>query len=129
MHLFICVYAGLSLLCGLFSSCGGQGPLCVRLLIAVASLVAEHRLQGTWTSKVATFGLSSCSSRALEHRLSSCAWLLFGKWDPPRPGITSPTLAGKFSTNEPPREALLAFFFGTWGTGTCCLFHPAEQCC
>ena len=47
MHLFICVYAGLSLLCGLFSSCGGQGPLCVRLLIAVASLVAEHRLQGT----------------------------------------------------------------------------------
>ena len=47
MHLFICVYAELSLLCGLFSSCGGQGPLCVRLLIAVASLVAEHRLQGT----------------------------------------------------------------------------------
>ena len=38
-----------------------------RLLIAVASLVEEHRLQ--------VRGLSSCGSRALERRLSSCgAW-------------------------------------------------------
>ena len=44
------------------------------LLIAVASLVAEHRLQGAWASVVVR-GLSSCGSQALEHRLCSCgAW-------------------------------------------------------
>ena len=43
--------AGSSLLHGLFSIvvCG--------LLIAVASLVAEHRLRGTWASVVAAPGL------------------------------------------------------------------------
>ena len=41
------------------------------LLIAVASLVAEHRLQGAWASVVVR-GLSSCGSQALEHRLCSC---------------------------------------------------------
>ena len=35
-----------------------------RLLIAVASLVAEHELSGTWASVLAAHGL-----RALEHRL------------------------------------------------------------
>ena len=43
-----------------------------RLLIAVASLVAEHRLQSARASVVAAFGFSSCSSWAVEHRLSSC---------------------------------------------------------
>ena len=43
-----------------------------RLLIAVASLVAEHGLKGVWPSVIAARGLSSCSSQALEHRLSSC---------------------------------------------------------
>ena len=52
-------------------------------------------------------GLSSCSSQALEHRLSSCgprASLLLGMWDPPWPGIepVSPALAGKFFTTELP---------------------------
>ena len=42
------------------------------LLIAVASLVAEHWLRGVWASVVAACGLSSCGSRALEHRLNSC---------------------------------------------------------
>jgi len=55
---FICLFlfylfgsAGSSLLHGLFSIvvCG--------LLIAVASLVAEHRLRGTWASVVAAPGL------------------------------------------------------------------------
>ena len=49
-----------------FSSCGQRGLLFVAvlgLLIAVASLVAEHRL---WAR-----GLSSCGSWALERRLSS----------------------------------------------------------
>ena len=50
-----------------FSSCGEWGLLfaAVRgLLIAVASLVAEHELSGTWASVLAAHGL-----RALEHRL------------------------------------------------------------
>ena len=44
-------------------------------LIAVASLVVEHRLQGTRASVVVAYGLSSFGSWALEHRLDSCgAW-------------------------------------------------------
>ena len=57
-----------------FSSCRQQGLLFVvvrRLLIVVASLVAEHGL-GAWASVVVACGLSSCGSRALECRLSSC---------------------------------------------------------
>ena len=42
------------------------------LLIVVASLVAECRLQGSWASVVAAWGLSICGSRALGHRLNSC---------------------------------------------------------
>ena len=41
------------------------------LLIAVASLLAEHGLQGTWTSAAAR-GLSSCGFQAPDHRLNSC---------------------------------------------------------
>ena len=51
---------GSSLLCGLFSSCGECGLSLAAvhgLLIAVASLVAEHRLQGTWASVVVILGL------------------------------------------------------------------------
>ena len=49
---------------------------------------------------------SSCGSRALERRLSSCgAWaqLLRGMWDLPGPGIepVSPALAGRFLTTAP----------------------------
>ena len=41
------------------------------LLIAVASLVVED----AWASEVASYGLNSCGSQALEQRLSSCgAW-------------------------------------------------------
>ena len=39
--------------------------------VAVASLVSEHRLQGTRASAAVARGLSSCGSRAVEHRLSS----------------------------------------------------------
>ena len=35
------------------------------LLIAIASLVAEQRLQ--WASVIAAHGLSTCGSKALEH--------------------------------------------------------------
>ena len=97
-----------------FSSCGERGLLFVAvhvLLIAVASLVAEHGLQGTWASVVVVHGLSSCGSRALECRLSSCgAWalLLHGMWDLPGPGLepVSPTLAGRLSTTAPPGKSL-----------------------
>ena len=73
-----------------FCSCSERRLLFVavhRLLIAVASLVAEHRLQ--------TRRLSNCGSRAQPLR---------GMWDLPRPGLepVSPALAGGFSTTAPP---------------------------
>ena len=104
------------------SSCGEWGPLFIvvhRLLIAVDSLVAEHRLQEhgpqqLWHvgSVVVAQGLSSCGSRALEHRLGSCgarAQLLCGVWDPPGPGLepVSPALAGRFPTTVPPGKSQL----------------------
>ena len=49
-------------------------------------------------------GFSSCSSRALEHRLNSCGsrdLLLRGTWHLPGSGIESPALAGGFFTTEP----------------------------
>ena len=46
--------------------------LACKLLIAVASLVVEHRLQGSWASVVTAPGLRTCGSRALKHSLSSC---------------------------------------------------------
>ena len=45
------------------------------LLIAVASLAADHGFYGIRASVVVAQGLSSCSSWALEHRFNSCgAW-------------------------------------------------------
>ena len=47
-----------------------------RLLIAVASLVAEYGLQGTQALVVPAHGLSSFGSPAAEHRVSCCiAWV------------------------------------------------------
>ena len=64
-------------------------------------------------SVVVARGLSSCDSRTLELRLSTCgAWaqLLCGTWDLPRPGLepVSPALAGGFLTTVPPGK--LSFF-------------------
>ena len=75
------------------SSCSEWGPLFVVMhgsLTVVASLVAEHWPRGVQASVVVARGLSSCGSRALECRLSSCgarAQLLHGMWDPPGPGL------------------------------------------
>ena len=73
IYLFVCLFmAALGLHCCVqaFSSCSEWGLFFVAvrgLLIAVASLVVEHRLQAR--------RLSSCASWALERRLSSCdAW-------------------------------------------------------
>ena len=60
------------------------------LLIAVASLVAEHGLQGASASAAAAHGLSNCSSQTLEHRFNSCgagAQSLHCRWNLPGPGI------------------------------------------
>ena len=65
--LFIYGHARSSLTCGLFSSCGEQGLLLVAvcgLLVAVASLVAEHGLESARASVVAVCGLNSCGSWA-----------------------------------------------------------------
>ena len=73
----------------------------LRLLVVVASLVAETGLEGVQASVVAANGLSSCVSWAREHRLSSYGTqgqLLCSIWDLPEPGIepVSPELAGRF---------------------------------
>ena len=67
-------------------------------------------------SVVVARGLSSCVSRALERRLSSCgaqAYLLHGMWDLPGPGLkpVSPALAGGFLTTAPPGKSLLFIKF------------------
>ena len=78
IYLFIFGYAVSLLLRRLFSSCNERGLLLAvvfGLLIAVASLVAEHGLQGARASVAVMLGLSSCGLYALECRLSSCgAW-------------------------------------------------------
>ena len=66
---------------------------------------------GSWRA-----GFSSCGSRALERRLSSCgtrAQLLHGMQDPPGPGIkpVSPALAGGFLTTAPPGKPPESYFF------------------
>ena len=81
------------------------------LFIAVASLCCGTWALDAWASVVVVRGLSSCGSRALEHRLSGCgaqAQLLPGMWDFPRAGLepVSPALAGRFLTTAPPGKSL-----------------------
>ena len=69
-------------------------------------------------------GFSSCGSRALEHRLSSCGaqaqlpLLLRGVWDLPRPVLEPmcPALAGGFLTTAPPGKPTHGVSCG-WGWG------------
>ena len=78
------------------------------LLTAVAPLGVEPGLYGTQASVVAACRLSSCGSRALEHRGSTIGVHgLSCIWDPPGPGIKSmsPVLAGRFFTTEPPEKS------------------------
>ena len=70
VSVFICLFiftcAGSSMLHGLFFSCGEQGLLSsggVRLLIAVASPVVEHRLWGARAAAVTACGLSGGGSQ------------------------------------------------------------------
>ena len=76
------------------------------LLIELASLFADHGLQGVQASVVMARGLSSCDPWTLEHGLSSCdtrAQSLHGMWGLFRSGIEprSPALAGRFFTSDP----------------------------
>ena len=68
------------------------------------------RALGTRASLVVARGLSSCGSKSLELKFSSCGaqdQLLHGMWDLPGPGIepVSPSLAGGFLTTVPPGKS------------------------
>ena len=59
----------------LVAESGGYSVMVLRLLIAVACLCCGARALVTRASVVVACGLSSCDSRDLECRLSSCgAW-------------------------------------------------------
>ena len=97
---FVCAVS--SLLLGLFSSCIRWGPLSSRG--AWASHCGDFSCCRAWALGHVVF--SSCGSRTLKHRLSSCgpqALLLHGMWNLRRSGIEfmSPVLAGRFFTTEP----------------------------
>ena len=90
-------------------SCGAQASHCGGFLCCGAQAL------GARASVFVACGLSSCGSRALQHRLSSCgarAQLLHGMWDLPRPGIKPlpPALAGGFLTTVPPGKSSLQVF-------------------
>ena len=91
---------------GLHCCAGFSLVAALRLLIVVASPVAEHRLQGLRASVAAAHGLSSYGFWALEHRLNSCgpwAHMLHSMQDLPGPGTEpmSPALA-YMPASEPP---------------------------
>ena len=92
----VCLHWAFPAACGLSLAVASRGSSCCsvitmyELLIAVASLFAEHRLQGAWALVFVPCGFSSGDLRALEHRLSSCgsgAQLLPSTWDLLRPGM------------------------------------------
>ena len=98
MYLFLAVLgprccAGFSLVV----ASGGFSLVAVPL-IAVASLISEHRL--------CRCGLKSCGSWALEQRFNSCGLglVVHCMWILHRSGIepVSPALAHKFLTTAPP---------------------------
>ena len=62
-----------------FSNCSKLGLrfLTVQVLIAVDSLIVEHRLLGAWALVVVAWGFASCGFQTLEIWLRSCAaWAL-----------------------------------------------------
>ena len=97
-------------LCWVLVNCSKQGLLSrcsVRASHCSGYSCAENGLWGAWASVTAACGLSSCRSRALEHRLSSYGaqvWLLCGMRDLSSQEIKpmSAALAGRFFTTEPP---------------------------
>ena len=119
-YLFVYLFvAALGLCCcaWAFSCCGERGLLFVAmrgLLIALASRCRARAL-GAWASVVVACRLSSCGSRAVEHRLSGCgtwAWLLRGMWDHPGPGLepVSPALSRQILNHCATRGVLTSSF-------------------
>ena len=87
----------------LVAASGGHSPAVHRFLTVVASLIAQHGLQGILHSPQQLWpaGLSRCSLRSLECRLIACgtwAQLPCSMWDLPEPGIELMSLAlqGRF---------------------------------
>ena len=83
----------------------------------------EHRLE---------YGLSSCGSWALEHRLNSrgtLASLLCDMWDPPGSGIepVTSTMAGGFFTTEPPGKPPTLWALTRWKGKNCEKAQSGEE--
>ena len=106
----------LILLVFFFFVCFGSSLLLVGFLqlrgVGVHSSLQSSGLSLRWPLLMRSAGFSSCGSRALERRLSSCgsrAQLLCGMWDLPRLGLepTSPALAGGLPTTAPPGKPFL----------------------
>ena len=121
MYLFILCLAPLGLQCrmGLYlvAASGGYSLAAVcGLLVVIASLC--NGFSCCRAQALGCAGFSSWSSRALEHRHSSCAQskLLQGMWDLPRSGIepVSPALAGGFFTTVPPGKSESPTFTTDW---------------
>ena len=77
--------------------CGDFSPVVVcGLRPGMASLVAERGLEGVWASVVGA------------HLAAQLVW---GMWDPPRPGVKSmsPAFAGRFFTPEPPGKPQVTY--------------------
>ena len=110
---FFLIFGCIGLCCCMraFSGCGVWGYSLVvmhGLLMTVASLVAERRLQSAWASVIVTQGFSRCGACrvALKHMESSLArdQTCIGRF-------VSPALAGRFSTPGNRREVLLFLTF------------------
>ena len=94
----------------LIAAARGYSSLQCEALLWPLTVVASHcraQLLGCTGFSSCSSWLNSCSSWALEHRLNNCgAWtrLLCSIWNLSQPGIksTSPALAGRFFTTEPP---------------------------
>lgn len=89
--------------CGVFLELRRVGATALAAVHRLLS-VAEHGLWGAWTLVVKVRGLS-CSSRALEHSLNSCAAQTHRLGCPTACGILvdqglNPALASEFSTTE-----------------------------
>ena len=120
-------------LCWVFLAAGGLS------LVVASGGYSSLRCVGfslRWLLLLRSTGSSSCGSRAVEHRLSSCgarAQLLRGMWDLPRPGLepVSPALAGGLSTTAPPGKPYVQFYISSCLQGnlskTYCIPHGFKK--
>ena len=93
----LCCCVGFSLV----AASGGHSPVVVcGLLIAVASLVAEHGLQSLW------FPGSRAQARQLQHRGLAAPWHV-GSSQTMEGTCVYPALAGKHLTTEPPGKSFI----------------------